>query len=218
MSRLALPDPTGDTLEPTRISDLGSDSGDHDPAQSESHIVDWADDDPGNPFNWSLGQKWLITLTACYVCFIVGTNSTAISSASLQVLAEFDVSDVSFPNDYWLLTAWTAGAAFAPPVALPLMEHYGFRLSFLIYYGLFTISIIPQALAQNFATLIVVRVFAGALGGIVQNSVECTIADTWSDSKEQSLPITLFILVFVGSFTAGPVIGAGIASRLNWRW
>lgn len=80
------------------------------------------------------------------------------------------------------------------------------------------LSIVPQALARNFATLIVARVFAGALGGIVQNSVECVIADTWRDAKEQSLPISLFILVFVAGFSAGPVIGAAIASRLYWRW
>ena len=91
-------------------------------------------------------------------------------------------------------------------------------VSMQVYYRLFMLSVIAQALSRNFTTLIVGRVFAGALGGIVQNSVECVIADTWKDAKEQSLPISLFILVFVASFTAGPVMGAVIASRLYWRW
>ena len=100
--------------------------------RADAIIVDWDDNDPSNPLNWPITQKWLITLAACFICFIVGTNSTAIASASVQVTERFSVSDKAFPNDYWLLASWSAGAAFAPLVALPLMEHYGLRLSFLV--------------------------------------------------------------------------------------
>lgn len=87
-----------------------------------------------------------------------------------------------------------------------------------IYYVLFTIFVIPQAVADNFATLIVTRVIAGGLGGIVQNAVESVIADTWRDEDERNLPITLFVFVFIAGFTVGPIIGAAIASHLYWRW
>lgn len=100
--------------------------------RNDANIVDWDEDDPSNPLNWPTAQKWLITLAACYVCFIVGTNSTAISSAGVQVCERFNVSDGGFPNDYWLVASWSAGSAFAPLIAIPLMEHYGLRLSFLV--------------------------------------------------------------------------------------
>lgn len=99
-------------------------------------------------------------------------------------------------------------------VLVPCLADFGGK----IYYVLFTIFVIPQAVANGFATLIVTRVIAGGLGGIVQNSVESVIADTWRDEEERNLPITLFVFAFIAGFTVGPVIGAAIASHLNWRW
>lgn len=182
-------------------------------------IVTWdGPDDPENPFNFPAKKKWTITLSACYVCFIVGLNSTAIAGAAEGVLTRFSVSDDNFPNDYWPIAAWNAGAAFAPLFGVPLLEQFGVRTGFLLFYFLFFLFVIPQALANSFATLLVTRVIAGALASIVQNSVESVVADTFRTEAERNLPITLFVYAFLAGFTVGPVVGAAIASRLYWRW
>lgn len=82
---------------------------------------------------------------------------------------------------------------------------------------MFTAFVIPQALAQNYATLIITRFFAGGCASVVQNAVANISGDLWI-GEESSLPITLFITAYLIGFTLGPVIGAAIVSRLYWRW
>ena len=86
-----------------------------------------------------------------------------------------------------------------------------------IAYAVFSLFLIPQAVAPNFATLLVTRAIAGTLGGILQNAPESFIADIWLTDAERNLPITLFILVYEVGVTIGPAFGA-IASRLDWPW
>ena len=99
------------------------------------------------------------------------------------------------------------------------MDQYGRWLitSSQVVYTLFTLFVVPQAVVPNYATLIVIRAIAGALGGILQNAVELFIADTWLTDEERNLPITLFIFVYEAGVTLGPVFGA-ICSKLCWRW
>ena len=77
--------------------------------------------------------------------------------------------------------------------------------------------VIPQALATNFATLLVVRVIAGILGGTLQNAMDIFVADIWLTDKQRNVPVTLFILVLTAGVSLGPAFGA-ISSSLSWRW
>src|ERR1700749_4169469 len=110
--------------------------------------------DPEDPFNWSLRVKWSVTLTTSFVCFIVGLNATGIASAPTPINERFGISDTNFPNSFWPVVSWTVGAAIVPMIILPLMEGYGERPGYLLSLGFFTIFVIPQAVAQNFTTLI----------------------------------------------------------------
>lgn len=82
---------------------------------------------------------------------------------------------------------------------------------------MFIAFIIPQAVARNFATLIVTRFLAGGFASIVQNAVEAVIGDLWQ-GEENSLPVTVFMFAYLAGFTMGPVFGAGIVRHLYWRW
>ena len=77
--------------------------------------------------------------------------------------------------------------------------------------------VIPQAVAPNFATLLVTRAIAGAFGGILQNAMATLLTDIWLTDEELNLPVTLFTFVLLAGVTLGPVFGA-IVSVLSWRW
>ena len=77
---------------------------------------------------------------------------------------------------------------------------------------------IPQALAPNFATIIVCRFIAGSFGGTLQNIIDSGIADIWRDARERDLPVTLFVFALVFGVTFGPVFGGLVADSLHWRW
>ena len=57
--------------------------------------------------------------------------------------------------------------------------------------------IVPQAVAQNFETLLVTRAIAGFFGGIIQNAMEIFIADMWLTDDKRNLPMTLFTFLCI---------------------
>ncbi|KAF2804990.1 MFS general substrate transporter [Mytilinidion resinicola] len=174
--------------------------------------------DPDNPFNWSPTKKWSVTLVACYVTFIVGFNATALTAAVNETNAQFHISDASFPHSVWPVTAWNTGGALAPMVVLPIMEDYGTRPGYLITYFLFVIFVIPQAVAQNFATFIVCRFFAGCCGAVLQDAMDGIIADIWAEATQRSLPVSCYVFALLAGVSIGPVVGGAIMESLSWRW
>ncbi|KAF2084054.1 MFS general substrate transporter [Saccharata proteae CBS 121410] len=200
----------------SRLSEGKSDSMGSAPQPSEEYI-----ECPGRSqyrFNWSESRKWLITVVACFITFIVGINGTAITTAATQINERFNVSDASFPNSYWPITSWTVAAGIFPLAGLPLMETFGLRYGYLAAYCVFVVFIIPQAVCQNYATLIVSRVFSGGCAGILQNIAGGIVSDIWRGEGARSTPTALFIWAYLAGTTIGPVIGGAILKYLYWRW
>jgi len=209
-------------------------------ASSETHATASLQNDPRHPYQWSNARKWRVTLIACLVCFVVGINSTAITAAAEPINHEFGESDdnaAMLPVSFWPVTAWNAGAAICPMVVLPLMEDVGVYKSYIVVYVLFIIFVIPQAVANSFATLIVTRAIAGSLGGVLQNVIDGVAADMWKGEEKRLLPLTLYVFALVGgesvvgSFRGnysmcllplgvsfGPVFGGAVISHLSWHW
>lgn len=185
----------------------------------EVEIVDWdGPNDPENPFNWSRKRKWIITAATLFGTFTVLINGTIITVAHEAINLEFGISDATFPNSYWPVTSWALGGAFTMMTLLPLVEDFGIRWPFLITYFTFMCFIIPQALAQNFATLIVTRFFAGGCVSILANMTGAVICDIWEGDIGRTIPMGLFVTVYLVGSTVGPVIGASIFQFLDWRW
>lgn len=64
--------------------------------------------------------------------FLVGINSTSITSVAQEINREFDIQDVTIPNSYWPVTAWNGGAAIMPMIVVPLLEQYGVRIGYIV--------------------------------------------------------------------------------------
>lgn len=174
--------------------------------------------DPGNPYNWSLRKKWLLTTLAVFTTFITMTNGTIITVAHEAINEQFGISDASFPHSYWPVTSWATGGGCFSLLVLPLMEDFGVRWVFLGTYVSFICFVIPQALAQNFATLIVARFFAGGCVAILANTSATVIGNLWDSERSRNVPVSLYIVTYLAGSSIGPVIGAPISHFLSWRW
>ena len=196
---------------------LGAEKGDGD---DTVQVLEWdGTNDIANPHNWSRTRKWIITGTAMVATLLVPLNGTSITVAAHEIDSRFGISDSAFPNSYWTVTSWSLGGAVFIVIGLPLMEDLGVRLGFLVLYAFFLLMIIPQALAQNFSTLIVTRFFSGGCVALLANTISSMIPDVWADDKARSLPISVYILLYLMGSTLGPPIFAGIMQHTgNWRW
>lgn len=183
-------------------------------------ILTWdGPNDPENPFNWTKKRKWLVTAAALFSTLVTCWNGTSITVAAYEINDQFNVSDANFPNSYWPVTSWSVGGAIFVVLFLPLMEDIGVRWGYLITYTVFLLFIVPQAVAQNFATLIVTRFFSGGCAALLANTIASVIPDVWETDEERSFPVGLYILLYLGGTTTGPEVFGGVVQYLStWRW
>ena len=78
--------------------------------------------------------------------------------------------------------------------------------------------VFPQAFAQNFATLVVSRIFSGGCAGIIVLTMGGIIGDIWDGPQARTLPMNLFVLFYLTGLVLGPVIAGAILKHLQWRW
>ncbi|KAL4975397.1 major facilitator superfamily domain-containing protein [Aspergillus desertorum] len=194
-----------------------------DPASSETGrdicTLSWdGDHDPGDPFNWPIARKWALTYLAAMSSFLTMMNGTIITVAHFEIAELFNIDETKFPHTYWPVTTWAAGGACSALFLLPLAEDLGTRPVFLVTYFIFLCFLIPQAVAQNFATLAVTRFFAGACVAILANTAAGVIGNVWDTEWSRSIPVSLYIFGYMAGSSMGPIIGAAIFQSLSWRW
>ncbi|KAK9315179.1 MFS general substrate transporter [Lipomyces starkeyi] len=188
----------------------------HDP---DTVIVTWdGPDDPQDPFNWPLRKKWWATGLGLVASFVCSMNGTIIAVAHKAISEEFHISDATFPHSYWLTTSWGIGAALCPLVLFPVMEDFGVRPVVLGTYFFFVCLLIPVGLAQNFATLIVVRFFSGGCVPLMSDAVAGIVSNVFQGDRARSVPICLYVTTYLAATSMGPVVGSSILQFLSWRW
>ncbi|OJD30421.1 mfs multidrug transporter [Diplodia corticola] len=183
-------------------------------------ILDWSGpDDPENPYNWPKSKKTVVTAVALFATFTTMLNGTIMTVAHDAINHRFGVSDAAFPHSYWPVTSWAVGGALCSFAVLPLMEDFGLRRVFLATYAALIASLIPQALAPTFATLVATRFLSGGAVAVLANSTSSVIGNVWDGDAARSVPMSLWITFYLAGSSAGPVVGAAILARLpSWRW
>ena len=180
--------------------------------------INFAPNDPENPFNWPVAKKYRACVLACAMTFIVQINGTMMTSAAEQINESFHVSDEVFPHSYWPVLSWNLGGAAAPLVGLPLMENFGVRWTYLGIYAVLIIFIIPQAVAHNFATLIVVRIITGSCTATLANITSGIVSDIWYAGLSKSFFTSMYIFALLSGLSMGPIFGSLVVQYTTWRW
>lgn len=180
--------------------------------------IDFTPNDPGNPFNWPAAKKYRACILACAMTFAVQVNGTMLTSAAEQINHSFNISDAVFPHSYWPVLSWNLGAAAAPMVGLPLMENFGVRYTYLGIYAVMVIFIVPQAVARNFATLIIVRIITGSCSATLANITSGIVSDVWHAGRTKSFFTSMYIFALLSGLSMGPVFGSLVVQYTTWRW
>jgi hypothetical protein len=76
-------------------------------------------------FNWSLGYKWFLTVTVCFISILTGLPAGSYGAGDELMASRFNVQNEPFPNLYWATCSWNIGAALFPLLFVPLTENTG---------------------------------------------------------------------------------------------
>jgi hypothetical protein len=120
------------------------------------------DDSGENPQDWAMAKKAVIIAFMSFSTLIVVMYSTSYTSGLPGMMQDFGIKSKTLL--VLGITTYLAGLALGSIVLAPLSEMYGRRPVYLIATFAFTVLIIPCALSNNLAQILIMRFF-GAISG-----------------------------------------------------
>ncbi|KAJ5973810.1 hypothetical protein N7481_011020 [Penicillium waksmanii] len=180
-----------------------------------NYEVDWdGEDDFENPKNWTLRYKAMGLLFLSWNTLIVVLYSTSYTSGVSQIGEEFNENSTVVTLG---LTFYLIGLAMGSMFMAPLSEVYGRKPICVICLFLFTILIIPCALAKSVTALIVIRFLGAFFGSVMISTAPGMVADL-VDDEHRALAISIWSIGPLNGPVLGPVIGGFVTQYLGWRW
>ncbi|KAJ5484966.1 drug/proton antiporter YHK8 [Penicillium diatomitis] len=182
--------------------------------EDDQYTVEWDTDDPMNPRNLNKARKWVIVVIVSMGSLCVTCTSSMYTTTYDQIMNEFgcsqEVATLGLSFFIW-------GLGIGPLFLSPLSEFYGRRKIYIVSFTLFLIWLIPCAVAQNTATMLVCRFFNGLAGSAFLSVAGGTVGDMF-DRHELGLPMMLYTASpFIGP-EVGPLVGGFIDYYTTWRW
>jgi DHA1 family multidrug resistance protein-like MFS transporter len=180
-------------------------------------LVDWyTTEDPENPQNWSFGKKAVVLSQILIYTMSVYMGSAIYSPSIPGVMARFGVSigSASLGLSMYVLAYGIGPLLFSPLSEIPII---GRNPPYIISYVIFVILLVPSALVDNFAGLIVLRFLQGFFGSPCLATGGATLQDMYSLIK---LPYVLSLWAFAATCgpALGPIISGFSVAAKNWRW
>ncbi|KAF2764237.1 MFS general substrate transporter [Teratosphaeria nubilosa] len=182
--------------------------------EKEFEVTFDGDADPYSPKNRPKWRKWTIVLILAGSSLCVTCASALYTSTYAQLEVDFHVGREAATVG---LTTFVCGLGLGPMFLSPLSEFYGRRIVYLYAFGMFFIWLIPCAVANSIATMLVVRFFDGLAGSAFLSVAGGTVGDMFLKNELSAPMIVYTASPFIGP-EVGPVVGGFINQFTNWRW
>lgn len=180
---------------------------------SVTFLVNWPDEDPQNPRNWSLAKKWFCNFSL----FLLALAINIPASIDAPVADEFNEHYGIGPMAGTMITGMYliglgVGALFAGTVS----ETFGRNIVYVVTFVIFMLFILAKAVAPNFGSALVFRFLVGFFGSTPMTASGGSLADIWSPLEMVfAVPVTM-MTAYAGPIT-GPIIGAYLP-EIGFRW
>ncbi|CCH46602.1 Cycloheximide resistance protein [Wickerhamomyces ciferrii] len=184
---------------------------------NEPIIVDWDhENDPQNPQNWSLPLKLLFIFLNSLICLTVYIASAIYTPGLEQIQNDLNISSTlaTLP-----LTLFVIGYGIGPLIFGPLTENAKIG-KMPIYLGtilMFIILQIPTALVQNITGFCTLRFITGIFVAAPIGVGPAAFSDVLSMAYVP-FAISFWSVFAVSGPALGPLIGAILTVKDNWRW
>ncbi|KXH43778.1 major facilitator superfamily transporter [Colletotrichum nymphaeae SA-01] len=185
-------------------------------AHHDPNVVDWdGPDDPENPQNWPMKQKWLNIATISMLTFVTPLGSSMFAPGIPKIMVEFHETSATVAT--FVVSVYILGFAFGPLIIAPMSEVFG-RARLYIYGNiLFTIFTVGTALSQNMAMMMAFRFLMGLAGAVPVTIGSGSIADIMP-IEQRGRAMSAWALGPLLGPCIGPVAGGYLIKAAGWRW
>ncbi|KAF7940821.1 uncharacterized protein EAE97_007007 [Botrytis byssoidea] len=183
-------------------------------SDSDVVLVDYEENDPENPLNWSSTRKWLIVSAVSWMGFVSVFSTMTITSTAPQILEEFH-SHSSFDQTL-LVTIWELGEGIGPFFIAPLSERFGRLPVFHVGNFLALCCLVATALSVNIPMVIAFRFLTGCCLSIL--TLGPAIVGDMFHMEHTGVTMALVMGTQMIADFISPVAGSYIAQDLGWRW
>ncbi|EPE06004.1 fluconazole resistance protein 1 [Ophiostoma piceae UAMH 11346] len=185
-----------------------------DGTEDSPYVVGFLPVDPRDPQQFPKWRKWMITIINAIATLAIAFVSTAYSGGLSEIMSTFHISsEVAIIG----ISLFVVGFAIGPLLWAPSSEFFGRQILFVITYIILTLFIIGAACAQNMATLIIMRFFAGSFGSSPLTNAGGVIADMFTASDRGLATAVFAAAPFLGP-SLGPIVAGFLGDAAGWRW
>lgn len=180
-------------------------------------LVDWyTTDDPANPQNWSPRRKASAVLIIVLYTFVAYAASAIYVVAEGGIMEHFHVQETKAALG---LSMYVLGYGLGPMLFSPVSEipSIGRNYPYIISFGLFVILAVPMALANSYASLLVLRFITGFMSSPALATGGASMGDLYSILK---LPyaLTAWTAAAFCAPACGPLLAGFAVMAKGWRW
>nr|VWO97204.1 Uncharacterized protein [Ganoderma boninense] len=216
----------------------GDTEGIPDLAGGSTYLVDWeGPDDSENPRNWTFGKKWMVTTMVSAYVFMSPVSSSMMAPASARIAAHLGVTSSTLialqtsmflggygaliwvsVNDYAdSLTESVDMVAAGPLVLGPLSEAFGRQRTLQFANFWYLAWNLGCAFVRNEQELLLFRFLSGFGGNGLITIGGGVLGDVWPPAQ-RGQAVAVYTLAPLLGPVVGPMCGAWIAERGDWRW
>ncbi|RPD55141.1 MFS polyamine transporter [Lentinus tigrinus ALCF2SS1-7] len=170
---------------------------------------------PKIPKNWPFSKKWAVTAVVSAYTFMSPVSSSMMAPASDRIAEQYGITNTTIAA---LLTSiYVLAYAFGPLVLGPLSELFG-RARVLqaanVWYLAWNFGC---AFAQNTSQMLAFRFLSGFGGSGTLTIGGGVLGDVWRP-EQRGQAIAVYSLAPLLGPVIGPICGAWIAEKGDWRW
>lgn len=181
--------------------------------RASTHKVDFQDDDPEHPRNWSLRAKYLQVLQIWMIAFLLPAASSMPTPAAEAMQKSFQCSRQLVLAGQ---AAFVCMLGVGPLFHAPMSETFGRRKIFLTNLIAFTIIQIPTALVSDAVPYICLRILSGFCGSVGVANGGGSISDMFAKPDRAKILGFYFTAPLLAP-AIGALVGCFIVAHTTWR-
>ena len=158
--------------------------------------------------------KWWPLAVVCIAVFMLLIDITVVNVALPQIQTDLHAS---FSQLEWVVDAYALMLSVLQLTAGTIGDRFGRKSLFLVGIGIFTVGSALCGLAPSAVALDFFRALQGVGGAVMFATSLALIGENYT-GRDRGAAFGMWGLTAGVSIAAGPLIGGGLTSGIDWRW